>query len=183
MANDARASVMELLLKGLEPTDIAATIGADVSYVVALQQDPTFADTLTQRRAGRMIEQRDKDDTIENLEVLALSRLADALNTETDTNKLIRAVQVLNKADRRSEGDHIRRAGTVVELQLPVHMMQRVNVAEQVDQQGQVVAVDGRIIQTLDTKTVMDRAAMHSTLIKGIMDDRKVLEDVTVDDL
>ena len=184
MANPAREQAMALLLKGVQPEEVAAAIGVEVSYVLGLQEDPQFAATLRSKRAEDVAETYDKDSAINSLEVLTLSRLTDQLSVETDTNKLIRAFQVLNKADRRSEGDHKRQqGGTVVELHLPAHITQYQQLNMIKNHQGEVVEVGGRLLQTQDTKTVLERAAQQSPTIAKVLQDQEALESITVDDL
>lgn len=184
MSHPTRELAMELLLKGAQPDEVAATIGTDVTYIMALQGDEEFQATLRAKRATTISDAYDKDSAIENLEVLTLSRMTDMIACETDIGKLTRAFHALNKADRRSQGEgKAQQGGTVVELVLPAHITQYQQLDMQKNHQGEVVSVDGRLLQTQDTQTVMQRAAERSPLIARIVKDQEAMENVTIEDL
>lgn len=183
MAKPARELAMELLLKGIPAEEVALTIGTDVSYIIGLQNDPTFHNKLVNGRTERVVETYDRDSSIDSLETIALSRLVDVLPTETNTRVLIQAFNTLNGAKRRSKGEQRQQAGnTVVELHLPAFINEN-KVAFQKDQQGQVVAIDGRVLQTIDTKTLLKEASEDSASIREIVENRETMESISVDDL
>jgi len=185
MANDVRTSVMELLLKGASPEDVAAAIGVDIGYIMGLQNDSQFVASYRAQRAARLSDKFDTDSAIDNLEVVALSRLTDLLPYETDINKVLRAFGTLNGAKRRStdRGSQQGNGAEVVQITLPAHLMRHTKVEVNVDHQNQVVAVEGRVLQTMDTKTVLEMAGERSPIVADILSNKQALEDVTLDDL
>lgn len=181
MTNPAREKSMEMLVKGIDPNDIALSIGVDVSYVLALSNDPTFRQTLSNQRADKVVEVYDKDDAYDTLETLAMAQLGDALADERDTGKLLKAVSVLNGAKRRSKGEGgIAPQGVVVELHLPAFVQKYNSVTSEKDIQGQVVSVDGRPLLTKDTKSILEDAAALSPTVARIIADAN---STTIEDL
>lgn len=181
MANPAREKAMEMLVKGIDPNDVASAIGVDVTYVLALGNDPVFRQTLCNQRADKVVEVYDKDDAYDSLETLALAQLGDALAEERDTKTLLKAVSTLNSAKRRSKGEgSVAPQGVVVELHLPSFVQKYNSVESEKDVQGQVVSVDGRPLLTKDTKSILDDAAALSPTVRQILD---ASNSTTVEDL
>ena len=183
MGKPAREVAMELLLKNVTPEEVALTIGCDVSYVMGLQQDPEFNSTLVQKRTGHVIEKHDRDSAIDSLETIALGRLLETLPSETNTRVIIQAFNTLNGAKRRSANEgKINTGGTVVELHMPTFISNS-RVEYQKDQQGQVVSIGGRRLETIDTKVLLEEATLMSPSIRKMVEDRESMEKLDIDDL
>lgn len=185
MASEARVIAMELLKSGASPVEVADAIGVDISYVVGLANDPTFAATLRGERALKLNNSYVRDNNIDAIEDLVLGKLAQVLKYEQDTSKLTKAFQTLNSAKRRTNNEQFtsESGATIVQLQLPDFLMKQATAVTESNHQGEVVSIDGRLLQTMGSEQLLREAGGVSEDVRKMVASKEAMGGILPEEL
>jgi hypothetical protein len=150
--------IRSLLGLGLDNGVVASAVGVSDSYVTQLMSDDDFRNEVQELRLKNLTELTERDHKWDSLEDAFLKKLDDMVGTGlffTRPLEVLRALQVLNAGKRRATPTE--RNGTaqanVVPLILPVVMAPHLTINEN----GQVVSVDGRTIATMPARVVNEK--------------------------
>lgn len=118
----AKEQIMEMLSQGLQPTQVAATLGLSDGYVSQLLSDEDFAAELELKKVAVAQEDIEFDNKIDSVEATFLDRIEQKAPL-ANLQQSLQAFAVLNKAKRRKDSFVQRSqipAGAVVNIQINV---------------------------------------------------------------
>lgn len=150
--------IVSLLGAGLAQEEVAKACGVDASYISQLLSRDEIAQAVGKLRYEKVKKHTARDDSYDALEDRALEYLGKSLSLiACKPMELLKTVQVLNQAKRRTEGvtgGNDGRGSIVVQLTLPTKIIQKfsVNVNNQVigvkiQEQGLVVGAEGEVVE------------------------------------
>jgi hypothetical protein len=147
-----REQAIHLLARNVKPTQIAQTIGVDVSYISQLKADPEVQEMISQIGADMSAEDVKVDDLIRTGEQQALENIVSKLKFAT-LGQSLSAFRILNDAKKRNE-EAERNAGagngSTVILVLP----QQASANYVMNHQNEIVEVDGKTMVAASNQTV-----------------------------
>lgn len=151
--------IKQLLGSGLSTSVVASSVGCEPSYVSQLLENDDFHNEVLALRAGKAEALVARDGNWDTIEDLALKRAADVLPFVTRPQELIRIAAMANSAKRRatdfSAGSES--ASSTVTLVFP----ESAAIHFQMNMNAQVVDVDGRSLQALPTKKLVEQLAQR----------------------
>lgn len=150
-----------MLSKGMRPTDVAAVMGCEASYITELMNEEEFAVKVLSARMAAAEAHVEHDGNIDSLEEKILKKLDASLTYCMKPETLIRAFQVINGAKRRSDvGEGIANAApTVINITLPNVIINQIRL----NAEGRVVQVGERELVTMDKNAFSQLANGHTT--------------------
>lgn len=148
--------VKKLLIAGVSPSQVASAVGCDPSYISQLMADETFAEEVT---AGRIANQEgaiDRDGLWDKIELNLLKKLDTSVQYMYKPGEILSALNVVNKAVRRTSGEG---GGTnnqpvgqqVVVLNLPAFVMPAISK----NQNNEVVQVGERALVSMPSTSIL----------------------------
>ncbi len=147
---DLADRIKSMLGKGLPSTVVASAVGCDPSYVSQLMEREDFKSEVLVARAERAEDSVKRDSKWDQIEDAALDKALETIKFVSKPSDLVRVAQMANAAKRRatefangSEG-----AAPTVNLTLPAGA----SIIFQMNQQSQVVEIDGRSTAPLPTQ-------------------------------
>ena len=142
--------IKELLGCGLPGTVVASSVGVDPSYITQLMEVEEFKNEVLVLRARNAEGAIKRDGIWDDLENKALEKMAQLLPLVTRPADIIRIAQIANTAKRtaRELADGAETASPIVHLHVPPGA----SVHFQMNQQAQVVEIDGRSTAPLPMK-------------------------------
>jgi len=158
-----KENMSKLLGSGVDPGIVAQMVGCSQSYINECMEDDKFAQAVVAGRMQAAAKHVEHDANIDDLEKDILVKLKQSLAWCNKPEILLRAFDVLNKAQRRAGINDLGRApqaGTVINITLPPVMVNAIKL----NAQGQVVQVGERELVTLDSKSFGHLADGHKTL-------------------
>jgi len=156
----AEQRIISLLSAGVPQVRIAETIGCEPSYISQLAAREDIAAEVAMKRAERVADRIEHDDSIEGLEKLALEKIGKLLPMQSDVMKITRVFQVLNAAKKSGDAAGALAGQTpqqVVVLNLPAAAQLQFKLTS--DQQ--VIEVEGRSMVPMASNVVAARLRAH----------------------
>lgn len=143
--------IVEFLSKGFSKTQVSQICACTISYVAEVEAE--YQDVIAANKAVTYLQRQEIDTSLNNLEQSVVARLQAVLPFETSVPVLLRALQILNGAKRKSEPD----ATTLIQnnttinsttLVMPARFVQEKEVAADivVNGRGEIVEVEGRAL-------------------------------------
>ena len=176
--------IRNLLINGLQPSEIAGIVGCSPSYISQLVKDPAYAESVQNGKIAAQIE-RTEDDHIDtryqNLEHKVISSIEDGL-CEASLGEKVRALEILHK---RQHDKHVRKnplpVGTltinnnVVSLSLPNHAVARIAPAVEMNNSNEIVAIEGRPLAPMSALGVKN---LFAQIIEAKQEQQAVLQEI-----
>lgn len=150
-----KEKIRELLGIGLANNIVASAVGCDDSYISQLLSDPVFAEEVQKLRGENLTEAVGRDSKWNSLEDKLLQKVENLLPLMVRPMEVIRALQVVNNAHRRAVPAAALPASTHQHVHL--HLPTVVHNKFVINQNSQVVEVDGRTIATMSAKDVVKK--------------------------
>jgi AraC-like DNA-binding protein len=149
--------IKQLLGQGLSTSVVASAVGCDPSYVSQLLEDTEFHSEVLGLRAGKAEENVKRDGSWNEIEDLALQQAKKVLPFVTKPGDLVRIAAMANSAKRRATefANGSESAAPTVNLVLPESAV----IHFQMNQNSQVIEVDGRSMQALPSKHLVQQMA------------------------
>lgn len=145
--------IIELLGRGIQAPAVALAVGCDESFISQIMSAPENVERVQALKAANFEKFTDLDDTLDQAEGLALSRVAQLIPFASRLGEAVAAYRVLNSAKRKTGGaaDAITMSpSTIVNINLP----ESARVAMTMDANRQVIEVDGRPLLTMPSKNL-----------------------------
>jgi hypothetical protein len=176
--------IKELLINGLKASEIVPIVGCSPSYISQLSKDPEF---IAEIEAGRIAAQAEKkeedhlDTRYQNLEHKLITSLEEKL-PEASFGEVIRAVEIMN---RRADAKHAKKNPAltgpsinvnVVSLALPGHAMQQATPVVAMNENKEIIAINGRMLAPMSSDGVKNIFAQIKE--SAAAQQRQVLEEI-----
>jgi len=148
--------IQELLGLGLPNHVVASAVGVSESYISQLVSDEAFAQTVQELRLKNLTEAAGRDKKWNSLEDALLGKLDNLMDISfTRPMEVIKALAVVNSAKRRAAPQELNATANavVIPLILPLVLAPKLSLNEQ----GQVIEVEGRVIATMPANVVNRR--------------------------
>lgn len=181
MAQDVKTRLASLLGAGVSGTQAAAAVGVTPAYVSQLlAEDQDFATKVAATRLEELQGATSRDRNYDSMEDKLLAKLEQALPLMFKPRDILSAISVINGAKRRggssyADGGELN-AAEVLKLKMPPVMINQFIL----NSRSEVVELGGRELRTL---TSADLQKLHLERIAALPAPKKVLSEVTVDDL
>lgn len=175
-----KAQIVEFLSKNFSTTQVAQICGCSISYVSQVASEE--AESIEISRALVTVQKQAIDKNYNDLEEVVLERLATCLPFETNTAVLLKAVQILNGAKRRSEGEAAgQQPGTVINqavIVMPERFVQQRDVAAEIVVNGnnEIVEVGGRPLLSASAASI--NGMLNNQLTERLMQQRATSEAI-----
>lgn len=150
-----KTQIVEFLSKGFSLTQVSQICGCSISWVSEVAE--TCAEEIAVTRALVTIQKQAIDNNYNLLEEAVLERLQTVLPFETNTGVLIKALQVLNGAKRRSEGETAGTSQTTVINQAVLVMPER--FVRQQDRAAEIVVNGNNEIVEIEGRPLLSASA------------------------
>lgn len=149
----------ELLGSGVQSSIVAQTLGVTESYISQLLSDEVFLRGVVDLRYKALAKHNERDGKYDAIEDTLLDRLKETLPLLFDPMKIVKCIQVINAAKRRGqeESGSITQHNTVVNLTMPIAVMQRFSVKK--DANNQVIEAGEQQLVTLQSGSLLEMAA------------------------
>lgn len=132
--------VLAMLGKNIPAENVASALGIDASRVSQLVSDPAFAERLQELRYSNLSKHNERDESYDTIEDKLTVKLDRSLALLTDPMKIVHVLSKVNAMKRRgvASSDNVSTVKTVVQLMIPVQLMQKfsVNINNQVVSAG-----------------------------------------------
>jgi hypothetical protein len=147
-----RDRIIEMLGKGIPATQVASAVGCDDSYISQLLSQPGVIDKVTEMRAAHFSSYLAHDQKTDDLEAIALDRVATLIPFITRPAEAVRVYQVLNAAKRRTvdSASQAQAVAQTISLELPTASRVRFTLT----QDRQVIEIEGRSMTTMPAKSI-----------------------------
>jgi len=145
--------IQELLGLGLPNHVVASAVGVSESYISQLVSDSEFAQAVQELRLKNLTEAAGRDRKWNSLEDALLMKLDNLMDMSfTRPMEVIKALAVVNSAKRRAAPQELSATANavVIPLILPIVLAPKLSLNDQ----GQVIEVEGRIIATMPANVV-----------------------------
>lgn len=96
-----KTQALELLGSGVSPAQTALALGVSESLISQFMSEEEFSTAVVQKRYEKLAKYDKIDSVYDDIEAKLLEKLKDCLVFMTDSNKILRAIQVINGAKRR----------------------------------------------------------------------------------
>jgi hypothetical protein len=147
-----KSKVVSLLGSGASVTQVAQAVGCDISYISQLLGDEVVAREVAELRTADILRYRTLDDKYDDIEEKLLTKLQDMLPYFTKPDQLIKALQMVNGAKRKSKGIAAEvESGQIVKLQLPNVTINNYKIT----MQNNMVEVGGRSLVPMASADLM----------------------------
>lgn len=144
--------VISLLGSGVGPKQVADAVGCDISYISQLLGEDAVAQKVAEIRTAEVMKYKTMDEKYDELENKLLKKLEDLLPFFMKPDQVLRGLQFLNTAKRKSTGlaGEVQ-AGEVVKLMLPAVTIN----SYKINMHGNMVEVGGRNLQAMASDLLM----------------------------
>lgn len=152
---------LDMLGNGLTPAACAQALGISESYVSQLLSDEEFSKQVTAKRFTNLQKHAERDNSYDELEDKLLTKMSDLLPFMHKPMEVLRALQIINGAKRRSAGstqDNVTVHSTIVTLQLP-QMIQNKFIK---NSNNQVISAGDQELVTIDS------SQLSAKLLQGV---------------
>lgn len=159
---------LSLLGQGVATEMVAAAIGVSVSRISQLISDPEFSRRIAELRFSSLAKHNERDEKYDSLEDTLINKLEHHLPMMYKTSEILNAIKVVNAARRRGVTSPEVLAGQkeVVNLTMPVTVMQQFNQTFQVDSRNQVIKAGSQELVTIQSAR-MNSILQSRNAIKG----------------
>lgn len=160
--------IQSMLSLGLEPAVVARTVGISVEQIQQLMENDEFSSAVVSAKIEHAVSASNRDRKLEQLEDTAIERLSRSLEM-TPLMKPMEAAKILsivNQTKRRgaeTNGNTPQSGAAIVGILLPE--VARVNFT--LNQNSQVVDVDGRSMAALPTNKLLELAVQRRQVIEA----------------
>ncbi len=149
---------LDLLGRGILPTQVAAAIGVTDSAISQMLAKPEFSEAVASLRYKNLLKHSERDLKTDEVEDKLLKKLDGMIPFMMRSSEVIRAYQVVNGAKRRGQSapEQITAQQEVVQLIMPVSITNQftVNSANQVISAGQQPLIT---VQSGTMKALLDK--------------------------
>jgi hypothetical protein len=144
---------LELLGMGLIPSQVAAALGVEQSYMSQLLSDEHFASQVAEKRFESLSKHTERDGKYDKLEDELLEKMEDCIPFMSKPSDILRAIQVINSAKRRgaSSPQAISQQNTVVKLSIPQILIDKF----QMNINNQVITAGGQSLETIQSGALL----------------------------
>lgn len=168
--------IVEFLSKGFNNVQVSQICGCTPSYVSQVAEER--AEDIAVARAIVTIQKQEIDKSLNDLEESVLERLKAVLPFETNTTVLLRALQVLNTAKRKSEPEPIVSHNTTnvanqTILVMPTRFIQPVQTEDSIVLNGnnEIVEIEGRPLINASSNAINNM--LNSQILESRLQQRK----------
>ena len=148
-----REDLISAVAAGFTQTEIADSLGVTPSAVhQAIEKYQVMAAAAERKANSRAAT---IDDRLDKIEELATAKLELAVAHLSDPLKILRVLDVVNKAKRRSLGEH--KTGDSVTNIAVLQLPQRMAIQVVQNQQNEVVEIDGRPLVTMQAAVLLQK--------------------------
>ena len=171
LAQTTETRALELLGLGANPSQVASALGVSESLISQFLSQDHFAKQVTELRFQNLLKHSKRDEKLDALEDALIKKLENIIPFMHKPHEIIQAFTRVNAAKRRgaSSPEHIQQSQPVINLTLPVQIIQsvQVNSANQVIKAGEqelITVQSGRLANLLPSalpgaKNVLSHAA------------------------
>jgi type I site-specific restriction endonuclease len=147
-----KSKAISLLGSGVSPTQVASALGCEISYISQLLADEGIAQQVAELRTADVMKYKTMDDKYDELEKKFLEKLENIIPYIMKPDQILRSLQFLNSAKRKSTGlaKEIE-AGEVVKLTLPSVVIN----AYTINMNGNMVKVGERSLAAMPSDILM----------------------------
>lgn len=158
MSSSIRDRVVKLLGQNIQQSVVAAAVGVSDSYVSQLLAEEGVSEEIAKLRAEKLEEAVQQAETIDTVKKLALAKIKGQLPFAKSPLEAARVFQILDNAKRVDANPTADTAGVqTVQIVLPASV--RGSVRIQINEQNQVIDVEGRSMAPLPSKALPALAA------------------------
>lgn len=140
-ANTIDKKALALLGAGALPSQVAAALGVEQSYISELLGNEEFSRQVTELRFNALVKHNERDSAIDALEDALIKKMKDIIPMMYKPSEIIHAFTRINQAKRRgsSAPEQTISHQTIINLSLPTQILQHfsVNAQNQVIRAGQ----------------------------------------------
>lgn len=156
--NPTEEKILKLLGQGIEPGIVANAVGVTQSAISQYLSDAEFSAAVAELRFSALSRHNDRDDSYDSIEEELIEKLRDLIPLMHRPMEVLKAIQVINAAKRRgsSAPAAITQQQTVINLTLPVQLIQKFNVES--NSQNQVTRVGNIDLITIQSSNVANLA-------------------------
>lgn len=147
--------IIEMLGKGITPTQVASAVGCDDSYISQLMSDEIIFAQVMQLKAEHFSKFVDQDSRLDAAESAALDKVATLAQFITKPSEAVRVYAVLNAAKRRTT-DSVSNAQAVA-LTVALDLPEAARVRFTVTNDKQVIEIEGRSMTTMPARSLAAR--------------------------
>jgi hypothetical protein len=144
--------IIEMLGRGITPTQVSLAVGCDDSYISQLMSDENIALQVANLRASHFSNYVAQDRELDTAEEEALTRLKHLVPFITKPSEAARVYSVLNAAKRRTADSSAIASAPAQTVMLEIPQAARVSFTLTVDRQ--VIEVQGRSMTTMPAKSL-----------------------------
>jgi hypothetical protein len=157
--NSTRDRVISLLGQGFSQTMVATACGVTPSWVSQLVDEPEVREEIARLRAGSLQEKVAADENLDKLEKKALQMLESKLVYTRNPVDAARIFALLNKATRKTANSNPEHDAVAIQQVNIVLPKAAAAIHIQLNQQNQVIEVEGRSMATLPSRALPSLAA------------------------
>lgn len=148
-----KEKVVSLLGSGVSIKQVAQAVGCDISYISQLLEDETIAAEVAELRTAGVVKYKELDNTYDEIEQTLQNRLKEVAPMIMKPDQIIRALQFVNGAKRKSNSavETDIDAGQIVKLSLPQVTINNYKIT----MNGAMVEVGGRSLTPMPSADLM----------------------------
>ena len=140
---------LQLLGDSVPPSIVAQSLGVTEGRISQLLSDAGFAAQVSELRYTKAVAHTARDSSYDDLEDTLLERMKDLLPMMHRPMEVLKAIQVINAAKRRSQSisNPLNEKSNLINLVIPIQVVNRFST----NMQGQVITVDDRELRTIQS--------------------------------
>lgn len=168
--DSTRTRIIALLGQGIQQSVVASACGVTPGWISQLLEDAAVREEVAKLRASSLQAAVTQDEELETIEAQALKIVKSKLAFVRTASEAAKIYSTLNRANRKlvaPVGETINAAGRQITVTLPA----AASIHIQVNQQNQVVEIDGRSLATLPSSGLAGLAAKRPSLGLQTADD------------
>jgi len=173
MGNSTTTSTEERALRllgdSVPPSIVAQSLGVSESRISQLLSDENFAAQVAEIRYTKAVAHTTRDSNYDEIEDSLVERMKDLIPMMHRPMEVLKAIQVINAAKRRSQttSNPLTEKSSLINLVIPIQIVHRFST----NMQGQVVAVEDKEIRTIQSgkmdSLVRERIQNENTKLVG----------------
>ena len=160
--SSTKLRILELLASNVPPANVAQAVGCSPSYISQLLTDEDFVAELSSRRVAATESDIHFDKSLNSLEDLLVERLHLMLPTIIDPMKAVRALKDISSVRRRAEASALPTTAPQLTVTIDLPQAAQARIDMQLSEQRQVIAIEGRSMQTLPSRNLQDSLAARA---------------------
>lgn len=149
---------IDLLGQGIEASMVALTLGVSEGYISQLLSEDEFKRQVVDRRYEHLQRHNARDAKWDAIEDKMLEQMEAQASMIYDPMKAAKIAQIANAAKRRGQSspDSILQSQVVVNLTMPIALVDRFRVVKDIN--NQVISAGDQDLVTIQSGTLLDRA-------------------------